>query len=148
MWGHLKIFFLRTMTPEKLNFKWKLSYIYEGKLVKIMAPEGQMGQMEMKCIFDIGKIFIYRPSFLRWAMWPMGLLFCKMCRLSLSPCHTCGDSSRSHGVLSLFGFFFRTRRDRRPKRHFWGKKPNLLVFVRQPWRYLRMHCDCLWSVGV
>jgi hypothetical protein len=31
-----------------------------------------MGQMEMKCIFDIGKIFLYVP---RLAMWPMGLLF-------------------------------------------------------------------------
>jgi hypothetical protein len=30
-----------------------------------MAPEGQMGQMEMKCIFDIGKIFPYGPRFLR-----------------------------------------------------------------------------------
>jgi hypothetical protein len=26
-----------------------------------MAPEGQMGQMEMKCIYDIGKIFLYKP---------------------------------------------------------------------------------------
>jgi hypothetical protein len=34
----------------------------EGKFVKIIAPEGQMGQMEMKCI---GKIFLCEPSFLR-----------------------------------------------------------------------------------
>jgi hypothetical protein len=30
-----------------------------------MAPEGQMGQMEMKCIFDIGKIVLHGPRFLR-----------------------------------------------------------------------------------
>jgi hypothetical protein len=30
-----------------------------------MAPEGQMGQMEMKYTFDIGKIFLYGPKFLR-----------------------------------------------------------------------------------
>jgi hypothetical protein len=30
-----------------------------------MAPEDLMGQMEMKCIFDIGKIFLYGPRFLR-----------------------------------------------------------------------------------
>jgi hypothetical protein len=35
-----------------------------------------MGQMEMKCIFDIGKkISLFWPRLLRWAMWPMGLLF-------------------------------------------------------------------------
>jgi hypothetical protein len=32
-----------------------------------------LGLMEMKCIFDIGIIFLYGPRFLRWAMWPMGL---------------------------------------------------------------------------
>jgi hypothetical protein len=64
-WGHLKIFFLRTMKPEKQNFTRKLSYIYEGKLVKIMTSEGRMGHMEMKCIFDIEKIFVYGPRFLR-----------------------------------------------------------------------------------
>jgi hypothetical protein len=57
-WGHLNIFFLRTMKPEKLNFKLKLSYVYKGKLVKIMALEGRMGQIEMKCIFGIEKIFL------------------------------------------------------------------------------------------
>jgi hypothetical protein len=32
--------------------------------------------MEMKCIFNIGKKhFLYWPRLLRWAMWPMGLLF-------------------------------------------------------------------------
>jgi hypothetical protein len=30
-----------------------------------MASEGRMGHMEMKCIFDIGKIFLYGPRFLR-----------------------------------------------------------------------------------
>jgi hypothetical protein len=36
-----------------------------GKLVKIMALEGQMRQMEKKCIFDVRKIFLYGPRFLR-----------------------------------------------------------------------------------
>jgi hypothetical protein len=32
--------------------------------------------MEMECIFDIGKkIFLFWPRLLRWAMWPMGLLW-------------------------------------------------------------------------
>jgi hypothetical protein len=34
-----------------------------------------MGQMEMKCISNIGKkTFLYWPRLLRWVMWPMGLL--------------------------------------------------------------------------
>jgi hypothetical protein len=56
--GHLKIFF-RTIKPEKLNFTWKLSDL-ERNQVKIMAPEGKIRQIEMKCIFDIVKnIFIW-----------------------------------------------------------------------------------------
>jgi hypothetical protein len=43
------------MKPEKLNFAWKLSDLERKQLVKIMVPEGRMVQMEMKCIFDIGK---------------------------------------------------------------------------------------------
>jgi hypothetical protein len=30
-----------------------------------MAPMGQMGEMDIKYIFDIGKIFRYGPRFLR-----------------------------------------------------------------------------------
>jgi hypothetical protein len=30
-----------------------------------MALKGQIGQMEMKYVFDIGKIFLYGPRFLR-----------------------------------------------------------------------------------
>jgi hypothetical protein len=31
-WGHLKILFLRTMKPEKLNFTWKLSHIEQRQV--------------------------------------------------------------------------------------------------------------------
>jgi hypothetical protein len=51
------------MKPEKLNFTWKLSYIYKGKLVKIMAPDSLMGQIEM----IVEKLFLYGPRILRWA---------------------------------------------------------------------------------
>jgi hypothetical protein len=34
-----------------------------------------MGQMEMKCISNNGKKILYWRRLLRWAMWPMGLLF-------------------------------------------------------------------------
>jgi hypothetical protein len=40
-----------------------------------MVPEGWVGQMCIKRVFNIGKIFLYGPKLLRWAMWPMGLLF-------------------------------------------------------------------------
>jgi hypothetical protein len=33
--------------------------------LKSWLSEGWMGQMEMKCIFDNGKIFLYVPRFLR-----------------------------------------------------------------------------------
>jgi hypothetical protein len=44
-----------------------------------LAPEGRMG--EMKCIHDIGRIILYGPRFLGWAMWPIGLLFWKMLKM-------------------------------------------------------------------
>jgi hypothetical protein len=60
-------------------------------------------------------------------------------------------------VPSAFSLFFRTWRDRRPKRHvFYGEK-NMLAFVRRSWRLHSdyaanctafIHCDCLRSVGV
>jgi hypothetical protein len=31
-WGHLKIFFLKTMKPEKLNFEYKLSDIKQSQV--------------------------------------------------------------------------------------------------------------------
>jgi hypothetical protein len=31
-WGHLKILFLTTMKPEKLNFTWKHSYIEQRQV--------------------------------------------------------------------------------------------------------------------
>jgi hypothetical protein len=40
-----------------------------------MASEGRVGQMGMKCTFNIGKIFLHGPRLLKWAMWPMGLLY-------------------------------------------------------------------------
>jgi hypothetical protein len=47
------------MKPEKLNFIWKLSDVEQRqvglKKLKIIAPYGLMGQMEMKCIFKIGE---------------------------------------------------------------------------------------------
>jgi hypothetical protein len=43
-WGHLKILFLRTMKPEKLNFL----TLNKGKLFKIMPSKGRMGKMGKK----------------------------------------------------------------------------------------------------
>jgi hypothetical protein len=62
------------MKPEKLNFTWKLSDIEKSKLIKVMGPwvlNGTNGN-EMHIIFLRG------PRLLRWAMWPMGLLFTKL----------------------------------------------------------------------
>jgi hypothetical protein len=58
-WGHL--FLLKNYEARKAKYY----ILHEGKLVKIMAPENQMGQMEMKCIFDIGKIFLCGSRFSR-----------------------------------------------------------------------------------
>jgi hypothetical protein len=49
-WGLLRILFLRTMKPEKLNFTWKLSGMEQRQVDYITGPEGQVRQMEMKCI--------------------------------------------------------------------------------------------------
>jgi hypothetical protein len=38
------------MKPEKLNFTWKLSDMEQKQMIISWTPEGQMGQMEMKCI--------------------------------------------------------------------------------------------------
>jgi hypothetical protein len=50
-WGHLKILFLRTMKPEKGEFYMKTFWHRtKASWLKSWAPEGWMGQMEMKCI--------------------------------------------------------------------------------------------------
>jgi hypothetical protein len=51
-WGqgggvHLKILFLRTMKPEKLNFTWKLSDMEQRQVDYIMGPRGSNGGNEM-----------------------------------------------------------------------------------------------------
>jgi hypothetical protein len=67
-WGHLKILFLRTMKPEKLNFTWKLSDMEQRQVDYIMGPRGSNGN-------EMHIIFLHGPRLLRWAMWPLGLLF-------------------------------------------------------------------------
>jgi hypothetical protein len=63
-WGHFKIFFLRTLKPRKAEFYMK-AFIHGTKAswLKFMVPEGRIGQMEIKCIFCIGKIFLYGLGF-------------------------------------------------------------------------------------
>jgi hypothetical protein len=70
-WGHLEILFSRIMKPEKLNFTWKLSDTYRTKAgwLKSWVPEGRINGNEMHIIF------LYGLRLLRWAMWPIGLLF-------------------------------------------------------------------------
>jgi hypothetical protein len=57
-WSHLKVLFWRTMKPENLNSHetfWHRTKASWLKKLKIIAPYGLMGQMEMRCIFNIGK---------------------------------------------------------------------------------------------
>jgi hypothetical protein len=68
-WDHLKILKLRTVKPEKLNFTWKLSDMEQRQVDYIMGPRGSNGGNDMHIIF------LYGPRLLRWAMWPMELLF-------------------------------------------------------------------------
>ena len=65
------------MKPEKLNFIWKHSDIEQCKLVKIIAPLGQMGQMEMKCISNTEKYFYIGQGYSgeRCGPWASCLLF-------------------------------------------------------------------------
>jgi hypothetical protein len=71
--GHFKIFFLRTLQPRKAEFYMK-AFLQRTKAswLKSMAPQGRIGQKEMKCIFCIGEIFLYGSRFLT-TIWPMGL---------------------------------------------------------------------------
>jgi hypothetical protein len=84
-WGHLKILFLRTMKPEMLNFTWMLSDMEQRQVDYIMGPRGSNGN-------EMHIIFLHGPRLLRWAMWPMGLLFahnfvciCPICNLHGCP---------------------------------------------------------------
>jgi hypothetical protein len=65
------------MKPEKLNFIWKHSDIEQCKLVKIIAPLGRMGQMEMKCISNTEKYFYIGQGYSgeRCGPWASCLLF-------------------------------------------------------------------------
>jgi hypothetical protein len=83
--------------------KWSVSFLlknYEArkaefymKALWFWTPEGQnnLGQREIKCI---GKIFLCGPRFLRWAMWPMGLLCIKPAAVQQ------GDDDRGSSVYS------------------------------------------------
>jgi hypothetical protein len=85
-WGHnrrnhFKIFLqgktlLKTIESEKIEFKWKKFLdIVQIQVYKIIYLSNVLWpQKGIQWIF-IGKIFICGPSCLRWAMWPMGLLF-------------------------------------------------------------------------
>jgi hypothetical protein len=89
-----------------------------------------MGQMEMECIFDIGKkIFLFWPRLLRWAMWPMGLLF--YCLLSSVHMSGCPSVCLSVCKLYIFNFFSRTTLrilSRLGTNHSWGEGIQFFFF--------------------
>jgi hypothetical protein len=60
-WGHLKVLFLRTMTPEKLNFTWKLSDMEQRQVDYIMGPRGS----NVANGNEMHIIFLYWPNLLR-----------------------------------------------------------------------------------
>jgi hypothetical protein len=54
-----------------MNFTWKLPDMKQRQADYIMGPRGSNGANEK----EMHIIFLFEPRLLRWAMWPMGLLF-------------------------------------------------------------------------
>jgi hypothetical protein len=59
------------MKPEKLNITWNVSDIEQRQVDENHGPPGSNGENGN----EMHIIFLYRPSLLRWTMWPTGLLF-------------------------------------------------------------------------
>jgi hypothetical protein len=83
--GSFKNLILKNYETRKAEFYIKAFWHRpKASWLKSWPPRVWWGKWKWNVYFDIWKMFLYGARLLRWAMWPMGLLFDKL--FKLIPC--------------------------------------------------------------